>query len=156
MAGQIENRLRELGIRLPQPQAAKVAKILPAKRVGNLLFVSGQLPQWEGDIRFVGKLGKEFDLAKGQEAARLSALNVLAQAKKALDGDLDRVRQVVKVMGFVNAVPDFAPISEVVNGASDLFVQVFGEAGKHARTAIGAATMPFSVAIEVEAIFEIA
>ena len=153
MAGRIDARLRELDIELPEPQGPKVAIILPATIADRWLFVSGQITQWNGEHRFIGKVGREFDLAAGQQAARLSALNVLAQAKKALDGDLDRIERVVQLKGYVNATPDFTQLSEMVNGASELMIEVFGEAGHHARTAIGAAVMPFDVAIEVEARF---
>ena len=153
MAGRIDARLRELDIELPEPQGPKVAMILPATIADRWLFVSGQITQWNGEHRFIGKVGREFDLAAGQQAARLSALNVLAQAKKALDGDLDRIERVVQLKGYVNATPDFTQLSEMVNGASELMIEVFGAAGHHARTAIGAAVMPFDVAIEVEARF---
>jgi enamine deaminase RidA (YjgF/YER057c/UK114 family) len=153
MAGRIDARLRELDIELPEPQGPKVAMILPATIADRWLFVSGQITQWNGEHRFIGKVGREFDLAAGQQAARLSALNVLAQAKKVLDGDLDRIERVVQLKGYVNATPDFTQLSEMVNGASELMIEVFGEAGHHARTAIGAAVMPFDVAIEVEARF---
>ena len=153
MAGRIDARLRELDIELPEPQDPKVAMILPATIADRWLFVSGQVTQWNGERRFIGKVGREFDLAAGRQAARLSALNVLAQAKLALDGDLDRIQRVVKLTGYVNATPDFTRLSEMVNGASELMIEVFGEAGQHARTAIGAVVMPFGVAIEVEAQF---
>ena len=153
MAGRIDARLRELDIELPEPQGPKVAMILPATIADRWLFVSGQITQWNGEHRFIGRVGREFDLAAGQQAARLSALNVLAQAKKALDGDLDRIERVVQLKGYVNATPDFTQLSEMVNGASELMIEVFGEAGQHARTAIGATVMPFDVAIEVEARF---
>jgi enamine deaminase RidA (YjgF/YER057c/UK114 family) len=153
MAGRIEARLKELGIELPVPQNARVAKIENTVIANGFLFVSGQVTQWNGERRFVGKVGREFDLKQGQEAARLSALNVLAQAKKGLDGDLDRIERVVQLKGFVNAMPDFTDISAVVNGASELMLEVFGDAGRHSRTALGVAVMPFDVAIEVEAIF---
>ncbi len=153
MAGRIDARLGELDIELPAAQAPEVAKILPAAVAGGWLFVSGQITQWNGERRFIGKVGREFGLEAGRQAARLSALNVLAQAKKALDGDLDRIQRVVKLTGYVNATPDFTRLSEVVNGASELMIEVFGEAGHHARTAIGAVVMPFGVAIEVEAQF---
>jgi enamine deaminase RidA (YjgF/YER057c/UK114 family) len=155
MAGTIDARLAELGIELPEAHMARVAKIRGWQRFENLLFISGQIPKWEGEMRYIGKLGREFDLADGQAAARLSALNMLAQAKEALDGDLDRIRQIVKLNGFVNATPDFTDIPHVVNGASELFIDVFGEAGHHARTAVGVAVMPFDVAIEVEGIFAV-
>jgi enamine deaminase RidA (YjgF/YER057c/UK114 family) len=153
MAGRIEARLKELGIELPVPQEPRVAKILGTVIANGFLFVSGQVTQWNGELRFVGKIGREFDLAQGQEAARLSALNVLAHAKKALGGDLDRVDRVVQLKGYVNCMPDFTAVSAVVNGASELMTDVFGDAGRHSRTALGVAVMPFDVAIEVEAMF---
>lgn len=155
MAGKIDERLRELGIELPEPTRPKVAKILPAMIVDRLLFVSGMTPQWNGELRFIGKLGREFLLEEGQQAARLCTLNVLAQARAALDGDLDRIARVVNVKGYVNAMPDFTAIPGVVNGASELMIEVFGEAGYHTRTAMGNVVMPFDVALEVEAIFEL-
>ena len=155
MTSAIETRLAELGIELPEPQLPTVAKILPAMIVERTLYVSGQVTTWNGDLRYIGKVGREFDLEEGRAAARLSALNVLAQAKLALDGDLDRVAQVVNLRGFVNAMPDFTDIPAVVNGASELMIDLFGDAGRHTRTAVGVAVMPFDVAIEVEAIFAI-
>lgn len=151
--GKIDRRLAELEIVLPAAQTPKVAKILPYAITGNLLLVSGQLPQWEGEVRFVGKVGKEFSIQDGQAAARLSALNVIAQAKKAL-GDLDRIVRVVKLGAFVNCAPEIHEVAQVANGASELMIQVFGEIGHHGRTAVGAATMPLGVAVEIEAIFE--
>ncbi len=156
MSGTIETRLAELGIELPIPQKTRVAKILPTMIVDRLLYVSGMVPQWNGELRFVGKVGREYTLEEGQEAARLSTLNVLAQARDALDGDLDRIARVVNLKGYVNAMPDFTAISAVVNGASELMIDVFGDAGRHTRTALGVAVMPFDVATEVEAIFELA
>ncbi len=153
MAGRIDERLRTLGIELPEPQEPRVAKILGFRMANGLLLVSGQIPQWNGERRFIGKLGREFTTDQGREAARLSALNVLAVARRALDGDLDRVEMVMKLKGYVNATPDFTEIPQVVNGASELMIDIFGEAGHHARTAIGAAVMPFDVAIEIEGIF---
>ena len=153
MAGRIEARLKELGIALPQPQEPRVAKILNTVIANGFLFVSGQITQWNGERRFVGKVGRELDLKQGQEAARLSALNVLAQARKGLDGDLDRIERVVQLKGYVNCMPDFTEVSAVVNGASELMIDVFGDSGRHSRTALGVAVMPFDVAIEVEAMF---
>ncbi len=155
MTSAIEARLTELGIELPQPQLPTVAKILPALVVERTLYVSGQVTTWNGELRYIGKVGREFDLEEGRAAARLSALNVLAQARRALDGDLDRIARVVNLRGFVNAMPDFIDIPAVVNGASELMIDLFGEAGRHTRTAVGVAVMPFDVAIEVEAIFSI-
>jgi enamine deaminase RidA (YjgF/YER057c/UK114 family) len=155
LAGKTDKRLRELGIELPAPTQPKVAKILPTMIVDRLLFVSGMTPQWNGELRFIGKLGREFSLEEGQAAARLCTLNVLTQARAALDGDLDRIARVVNVKGYVNAMPDFTAIPDVVNGASELMVEVFGEAGYHTHTAMGNVVMPFDVALEVEAIFEL-
>ncbi len=153
MASEINARLAELGIELPEPQLPRVAKILPALVVGQTLYVSGQVTTWNGELRYIGKVGREFDLEAGRTAARLSALNVLAQARRALDGDLDRIARVINLKGYVNAMPDFTDIPAVVNGASELMIDLFGEAGRHTRTAVGVAVMPFDVAIEVEAIF---
>ena len=155
MVNLVDTRLLELGIELPQPARPKVAKILPTMIVDRLLFVSGMTPQWNGELRFIGKLGREFSLAEGQEAARLCTLNVLAQARDALEGDLSRIARVVNIKGYVNALPEFTAIADVVNGASELLIEIFGDAGYHTRTAMGAAVMPFNVALEVEAIFEI-
>lgn len=155
MPGRIERRLAELGITIPKAQQPKVAKIRGWSKIGNLLFISGMIPQWEGEVRYIGKVGADFSIDEGREAARLSALNVLAQARVALDGDLDRVRQIAKVSGFVNCTPDLTEVAAVVNGASELFLDIFGERGAHARIAVGATTMPIGVAVEVEAIMEI-
>jgi enamine deaminase RidA (YjgF/YER057c/UK114 family) len=147
-------RLGELGLSLP-PAAAPVANYVPFARSGNLLFISGQLPVVAGKVDPVhrGKLGGAVSLESGQDAARLAALNVLAQANAAV-GDLGRLRA-VRLGGFVNAVPDFSQIPQVVNGASDLFAAVLGENGKHARAAVGVAQLPLDAAVEIEAVFEI-
>jgi enamine deaminase RidA (YjgF/YER057c/UK114 family) len=152
MAGRIEARLAALGIELPEAREPVVAKIRGALIAGPFLFVSGQVPQWNGDIRYIGKVGREFSIEEGQAAARLCALNVLAHARAAL-GDLDRVVRVAKLKGYVNAMPDVAEVNAVVNGASELMVEVFGEAGQHVRTVAGVTCMPFNVALEVEADF---
>lgn len=149
----IDARLSELGIELPSPPAPRAARILMAKIAGDFLFVSGQLPSWNGELRYVGKVGKEFDLAQTQAAGRLSALNVLAQARGALGGDLDRIAEVVGLRGYVNTTPEFFEIAQAVNGASDLMVEVFGTAGAHTRTALGVAMMPYNAVIEVDAQF---
>jgi len=154
MAGKIEARLKELKIELPKA-AAPVANYVPAVQVGNILFVSGQVTFWNGELKYLGKVGKEISLEDGRAAARLCALNILAQAQAQL-GSLDRVKRVAMVQGFVNAVPEFADHPKVVNGASDLFVEVFGDAGKHARFAVGAGSLPVNVAVEVAAVLEIA
>lgn len=152
MAGKIEARLKALGITLPEAAPARVAKIENCTLAEGFLFVSGQVPKEGGEIKFVGKVGREYDLKQAQAAARLSALNMLAHMRAFL-GDLDRVERVMKLTGYVNAVPDFTEIPHVVNGASELFIDIFGDAGRHARTAVGVAVMPFDVAIEVEGIF---
>ncbi|MGQ0663713.1 MAG: RidA family protein [Pseudomonadota bacterium] len=154
MAGRIEARLQELGIALPSA-AVPVANYVPFVRTGDLVFVSGQITLQDGKPEFIGKLGREFGVAAGREAARLCAINILAQLKAAL-GDLDRVKRCVKLTGFVNSTPEFADHPKVINGASDLMVEVLGEAGRHARAAVGAASLPLGVAVEVEAVFEAA
>jgi enamine deaminase RidA (YjgF/YER057c/UK114 family) len=152
----IEARLRELGIDLPAPPAPRAARIRMAKIAGGFLFVSGQLPSWNGELRYVGKVGREFDLAAGQAAARLSALNVLAQARALLGNNLDRIAEVVSLRGYVNVAPDFFDIAQTVNGASDLMAEIFGDAGSHTRMAVGVAMMPYNAAVEIEAQFLIA
>jgi enamine deaminase RidA (YjgF/YER057c/UK114 family) len=149
----IDDRLRELSIELPEPSKPG-ATYVTWLRTGPLVFLSGQLCHWNGERRYIGKLGRELRLEDGQAAARLCALNLIAQAKAAADGDLDRVRW-VRVGGFVNSMPDFTAQSQVVNGASDLLVDVFGEAGRHSRTSVGVAVLPYDVAVEVEAIIEV-
>ncbi len=151
----IENRLKELDIVLPSPPAP-VASYVPYVVSGNLVYISGQVTLAADGLKYVGTVGKELSLEDGKAAARLCAVNVIAQAKAACGGDLDRVRRVVKVTVFVNAIPGFAQHPEVANGASDLFVAVFGDAGRHARAAVGAGSLPRNVATEVEAVIEIA
>jgi enamine deaminase RidA (YjgF/YER057c/UK114 family) len=150
----IDERLRELAIELPRASTPG-ANYVPAVRSGNLLFLTGQLSQWNGERRFIGKLGREFDVEQGQQAARLCALNLIAHLREALDGDLDRVVRCVRLAGYVNSVPDFTGQSQVVNGASDLFVAVFGDAGRHTRMAVGVSALPYDVAVEVEGVFEV-
>lgn len=154
MSGRIAARLAELGITLPV-LSPPVANYLPYVRTGNLLFVSGQIPTMAGELRFVGKLGREFEVQDGQKAARICAMNILAHVQAAI-GDLDAVTRVVKLTGFVNAMPEFGQEPAVINGASDLMVEIFGDIGRHARAAVGVNTLPFRVAVEVEAIFELA
>jgi len=155
VASNIQQRLLELGVALPAAPAP-AANYVPAVRSGNLLFIAGQVPLQDGQAQFIGQLGAGLGIEQGRQAARLCAINVLAQVAKALDGDLDRVVRCVRVGGFVNAVPEFTDHPVVINGASDFFVSVFGEAGKHARTAVGAGSLPRGVAVEVEAVFEVA
>ena len=155
MAGVVEGRLADMGLVLPKAANPRVAKILNWKRSGNLLFVSGQVPRVNGEISWAGKVGREYTLEQGQEAARDSALMVLAYIKEAL-GDLDNVRDIVRIKGYINVEPDFIDVSACLNGASELFIELYGDSGRHTRTAIGVASMPFGVAIEVEGVFEIA
>jgi len=154
MSGKIEARLKELDIELPQP-AAPVANYVPFTVSGNLVFISGQICQWNGELRFIGKLGGAISIADGREAARLCALNILAHLRVACGGDLDRVRRVLRLGGFVNCTPEFTDMPQAVNGASDLMVAVFGDLGRHARAAVGVSSLPGGVAVEVEATFEI-
>jgi enamine deaminase RidA (YjgF/YER057c/UK114 family) len=151
----VEARLKELNITLPNPPAP-VASYVPYVVSGNLVYISGQVTLAADGLKYVGIVGDDLTLEDGKAAARLCALNVIAQAKAACGGNLDRVKRVVKVTAFVNAVPGFAQHPEVANGASDLFVEVFGEAGRHARAAVGAGSLPRNVATEVEAVIEIA
>jgi len=155
MAGKIESKLAEMGVTLPIAASPKVAKILNWKIAGDLLFVSGQVPRIDNEISFIGKVGQEYSLEEGQLAARTSALMVLACIKEAL-GDMDRVTEIVRIKGYINVDPDFTDVSAVLNGASELFIDVYGDPGRHSRTAVGVASMPFGVAIEVEGIFQFA
>ncbi len=149
----IESRLKELGVTLPSPPMP-VASYVPCTISGNIVFVSGQIPIADGAIKYIGKLGVDVPLEAGQAAAQLCAINILAQLKAAI-GDLDRVTRCLKLGVFVNAAPDYTQQPEVANGASDLIAAVFGDAGKHARAAVGVGSLPRGVAVEVEAIFEI-
>ncbi|NNG02744.1 MAG: RidA family protein [Inquilinus sp.] len=155
MAGTIDKRLADAGIELPQA-AVPAANYVPTVRSGAMLYISGQVPMLNGELHHQGKLGAGTSVEEGQAAARLCALNAVAQAKAALGGDLDRVVRVVKLLGFVNGTPEFGDQPKVVNGASDLMVEVFGDKGMHARSAVGVASLPFGVAVEVEAILEVA
>jgi enamine deaminase RidA (YjgF/YER057c/UK114 family) len=151
----VEARLKELNIVLPTPPAP-VASYVPYVVSGKNLFISGQVTLTPEGLKYLGAVGKELSIEDGKAAARLCALNAIAQAKAACGGDLERIKRVVKLTVFVNSAAGFAQQPEVANGASDLFVEVFGEAGKHARSAVGAVSLPRNVATEVEAIFEIA
>ena len=155
MAGTIDARLSELGIELP-PANVPAGNYVPYVQTGNLLFVSGQIPMVDGKPGFIGRLGAEIEVEEGAKAARTCALAILSQVKAALGGDLDRVKRVVKLTGFVAATPDFTGQPTVVNGASDLMVEIFGDAGRHARAAVGMSSLPAGVAVEVEAILEVA
>ena len=149
-----EARLDELGIELPSPQAP-AANYVPAVRTGNLLYLAGVGPAKRADGSSpIGKVGAELTLEEGYEAARLVCLNIISRLKAEL-GDLDRVVRVVKILGMVNATEDFGEHPAVINGCSDLLVEVFGERGKHARSAVGMQSLPFGIPVEIEAIVEI-
>ena len=154
MPGRIELKLAELGITLPRPMAP-IANYVPYAVTGKLVVVSGQVPAVDGRIAVTGKVGAGLSLEQGREAARLCFINVLVHLKAACGGDLDRVRRVVRLGGFVASPPEFTSQAQVMNGASDLAVAVFGEAGRHARTTIGVPALPADAAVEVEGMFEI-
>ncbi|MEQ8321397.1 MAG: RidA family protein [Rhodospirillales bacterium] len=154
MAGKIETRLQELGIELPEA-AAPAANYIPYVVSGKLIFIAGQITFKDGKIEYTGKVGEDLSVDDGYQAARLCGLNLLAQAKAAAGGDLDRIKRVVKLGGFVNSGPDFSNQPEVINGASDLMVDIFGDNGKHARFAVSAGSLPRNVAVEIDGIFEL-
>jgi enamine deaminase RidA (YjgF/YER057c/UK114 family) len=151
----IETRLSQLGLELPAP-SQPVANFVPCVQSGNMLFISGQITSWNGQLRHQGKVGRDIPLPEAQAAARLCALNLIAQARSYL-GALERVTRFCMVQVFVNAVPEFTEHSAVANGASDLIVEVFGAAsGQHARFAVGAGSLPLNVAVELAAVLEVA
>ncbi|KKX33657.1 RidA family protein [Rhizobium sp. LC145] len=154
MSDAIDSRLKELGITLPAA-AAPAANYVPFTISGNLLFLSGQLPIEDGKVAVTGLVGRDVDVARGQRAAELCAINILAQAKAALAGDLGRIRRIVKLNGFIASSPDFTEQHLVMNGASNLIANVLGEPGKHARAAVGMASLPLNAAVEIDAIIEI-
>jgi enamine deaminase RidA (YjgF/YER057c/UK114 family) len=154
MSGNIDRRLAELGIEIPTP-GEPAGNYIGFVTAGSLVFLSGQVPVENGVRKYIGKLGRELSVEDGQKAAQLAVLNLLARLKSACGGDLDRVLRCVKVVGFVNAVPEFGDHPKVINGASDLLVKIFGDAGRHARSAVGMGSLPFGVAVEVEAVFEL-
>ena len=151
-----EQKLEALGLSLP-PIPQPLANYVPLVRTGNLLFVSGHGPGVveDGKLSFIqGKLGKDLDVDQGYDAARQVMLNILQSMKQEL-GDLDKVQRVVKLLGFVNCTPDFPDQPKVINGASDLLVELFGERGRHARSAVGMQQLPFGIAVEIEMVVEV-
>ena len=148
----IAKKLADLGIALPVP-SPPVAAYVPYVITGNLVFISGQLPIENGQVQVAGMLGVNVDLAMGQKAARLCALNILAHLKNACGGDLDRAAACIKLGGFVASAPDFFDQPKVINGASELMQQIWGEAGRHSRFAVGVAALPLNAAVEIDAIF---
>jgi enamine deaminase RidA (YjgF/YER057c/UK114 family) len=153
MTGRIEARLAELGVSLPDAPAP-AANYVPHVTVGEIVHVSGQVAMADGEF-VVGKLGADMDVEAGAAAARACAISLLAQVKAACGGDLDRLVRVVKLTGFVNSTPDFGDQPKVVNGASDFLVEALGDAGRHSRSAVSAASLPFGVAVEIEGIFQV-
>jgi enamine deaminase RidA (YjgF/YER057c/UK114 family) len=149
-----ETRVKQLGLELPTPPRP-LANYVTAARSGNLLFLSGHGPVRDGRIAYQGKVGRDLTIEQGQEAARLTGLNLLASARDAL-GSLDRVRRVVKALGMVQCADDFTEHPKIINGFSDLMVEVFGDAGRHARSAVGMGSLPFGIAVEIEVILEVA
>ena len=154
MAGMIDARLAELGIDVPEA-VAPVANYVAYVVSGNTVHVAGQLPIADGKMQYVGKVGDAVSIEDGAAAARLCALNIIAQVKAACGGDLDRVVRILKLNGFVNAPGDFGDQPAVINGASNLIVEVFGDAGMHARSAVGMGSLPFNAAVEIDALVEI-
>ncbi|MEM7711114.1 MAG: RidA family protein [Pseudomonadota bacterium] len=149
----ITQRLADLGVTLPDAPAP-AANYVPAVRSGDLLFVSGQISQGEAGM-ITGRLGADLSVEDGARAARACAISLLAQVKTACDGDIDRLEQVVKLTGFVNSTPDFGDQPKVINGASDFLVEALGDKGRHSRSAVSAAALPFGVAVEIEGIFRV-
>lgn len=150
----IEARLIDLGLTLPQA-AAPAANYVPYVQSRNLVFVSGQITLENGALKYIGRVGEDFTTEQAYEAAKLCGLNLIAQVKAACGGDLNRVKRVVRLGGFVHCTNDFTDQPKVINGASDLMAEVFGDAGKHARAAVGVNSLPLGVAVEVEGTFEI-
>ena len=149
----IAERLKDLGIVLPKP-VQPLANYVPYRWSGSLLFISGQIPLQNDSLPYLGKVGVDLSIEQGQAAARLCAINILAQVNAALNGNLDLVDACLKLGGFVNCAPDFSAQPTVINGASDLMVDVFGDKGRHARAAVGSNALPRNVAVEIDAIFQ--
>lgn len=154
MPGTIESRLAELGVTLPDAPAP-AANYVPHVRSGNLVFVSGQISQGPDGL-ILGKLGADLDVAAGAAAAKACAISLLAQVRSACGGDLEKLVRVVKLTGFVNSTPEFTDQPKVINGCSDFLVEALGDAGRHSRSAVSAASLPMGVAVEIEGIFEVA
>lgn len=154
VGGRIAGRLQSMGIVLPDPPRP-VATYVPFRKVGDIVYIAGQGPAAVPEVKGFGRVGSDLSAEEGYGAARAAGLNILAQMQAACDGDLDRVSQVVKLGGFVNSADGFTDQPKVINGASDLMVEVFGDAGLHARFAVGVNTLPFNVAVEIEALFEV-
>jgi enamine deaminase RidA (YjgF/YER057c/UK114 family) len=154
MIGVVAQKLSVLGLALP-PVPQPRGSFKPYSRSGSLVFLAGQICEWNGEVRYAGRVGETIDLAASQKAAELCALNLLASLSLALDGDLDRVVSCHRLGGFVLARPDYPDVPKVINGASDLMFALFGESGRHARTSVGVANLPGNASVEVDGIFEV-
>ena len=148
-----EEKLRSMGLELQMPTPPS-ASYVPAVKVGSLLFVSGHGPVRDGKVQFIGKVGREWSIEQGYEASRLTMVNLLASVKLVL-GDLAKVKRTVKLLGMVNCTPDFGQQPEVINGASDLLVELYGERGRHARSAVGMQSLPRGITVEIEMIVQV-
>ncbi|MCH8202476.1 MAG: RidA family protein [Proteobacteria bacterium] len=151
----VEERLQELGIELPEPQAA-LANYLPFVITGNLVSVSGQVAMADGHPRWVGKVGDKVSLEEAVEAARVCAIQIIAHLQAACEGDLERLRRIVRLGGFVNCIEGYTNQPKIINGASDLMVEVFGDRGRHSRAAVGTSSLPLNVPVEIDCLAEIA
>ena len=149
----VEYKIESLGLKLPE-NSKSMANYVPAVKTGNYVFTSGNGPMVKGEWKAKGKLGRELTLEEGYECAKIAVLNCLAAAKSLIE-DLDRIKQIIRVVGFINSAPGFEEQTKVLNGASDLLVEIFGEKGKHARLSIGASELPFNVPVEIELIIEV-
>ena len=149
----VENKIKDLGLVLPEAPKP-VAAYIPAKRVGNLVFTAGQLPMVKGELICLGLLGQDVEIDAANQAARVCTLNALA-AIKGVIGDLDQIKQIVRVVGYVASIPTFTQQPAVVNGASELLLEIFGESGKHARSAVGMAVLPLNASVEIELTVEV-
>ncbi len=154
MSGEIDKKLAELGIALPQAPNP-VANYQPYVVSGNLVFLSGQVTIWNGEMKYQGKIGRDLTMEQGYQAARMCGLNLIAQVQSACNGDLDKVKRVVRLGAFVNCIDDFKELPNVVNGASDLMAEVFGDAGRCTRTNVGVPSLPLGFAVEIDGVFEI-
>ena len=152
--GQIDQRLKDLGIALPTP-AKPIANYVPWVITGKLVFISGQGAMRDGKLEYLGRVGDTVSDDDAVKSARLCAINVMAQLKDACGGDLDRVKRIVKLVGFVNSTPDYKDHPKIINGASNLMVEVFGDKGRHARSAVGSPSLPMNLSVEVEAVAEL-
>lgn len=150
----IEEKLKTLGIVLPTPMKP-VGNYVPWVKSGNMVYISGQGAVVEGKVQYPGKLGDTVSLDEGTQSARLTGINVLAQLREASDGDLSKIKRIVKLVGFVACTPEFTDQTKVINGASDLMAELFGERGRHARSAVGVTALPMNLSVEIEAIVEL-